>query len=120
MDKGEVLVMSNQIKNWEEEAKKKAKELAAIKQKIKAKKKIEEAAKTMAIGAGVQSAIKAGDMQWSEVKNILHKHVKNKKHRALLNLSKTEEGNESSKQSIEPSSSSSDMNFFSGSNSNQS
>lgn len=63
-----------------------AAKLKAIRQKRKAIERAKNEEKIKALGAGVQRAIKAGDMQWPELKTILSKHIKNKKERALLNL----------------------------------
>lgn len=61
-----------------------------LQQKIKAQKKTESDAKKMALGEGVQRAIKAGDLQWHNLKPILQKHIKSERQRALLDLGKKE------------------------------
>lgn len=60
--------------------------LKEIKQKKKAIERAENEEKKLAIGDGIQCAVKAGDLQWQEIKVLLRKHVKSKKSRKILEL----------------------------------
>lgn len=78
--------MSNDLEKLaaiEAAAKQKLKE---IRQKKKAIERTELEAKKLAIGDGVQRAIKAGDLSWSDIKPVLKKHISNKKNRKILML----------------------------------
>lgn len=60
--------------------------LKEIRKKRKTIERAELEAKKLAIGDGIQRAIKAGDLSWADIKPALKKHVRNKKYREILLL----------------------------------